>query len=165
MTRGVSLYKLWSLSTLLISFITTCRPVYPEFKRFLSRVNADCIALQVRATSLSKISEFRSTPNLDVQSLPSWIEFAQPSRGLMTRPWKQTIEGPFRRSMICFYVCEDPKDIYPPYKGLPHAIPSHFMATHSPNLTLTQAQHKHKDRSVLHSIVRPTIHSSFIYTN
>jgi hypothetical protein len=28
--------------------------------------------------------------------------------------------------------------------------------------TLTQAQHEHKDRSIIHSIVRPNLHSLFI---
>jgi hypothetical protein len=45
----------------------------------------------------------------------------------------------------------------------PQATPSHFMETHSPlTLTPTQAQHKHKDRSVVHSIVHPLVHSLFV---
>uniref|UniRef100_A0A804PAS7 Cyclase family protein n=1 Tax=Zea mays TaxID=4577 RepID=A0A804PAS7_MAIZE len=69
---------------------------------------------RVRATSLSEISVIRSAPNSDVQFPPSWIEFAQPRHGLMTRPTKQTTGRPIRRPIICFCVRENHGDIYPP---------------------------------------------------
>jgi hypothetical protein len=67
--------------------------------------------------------------------------FPGPRRDDLANYWAY---GPFVRSFILLV---DPGDICPP---------------HSPHPTPTQAQHKHEDRSVVHSIVRPPVLSLFV---
>jgi hypothetical protein len=114
-TRGLSIYKLLSLSTLpKSSFNVACIPSYPKFSRFLSRGNTECLAIQVCATSSTEISALRSAHNSDVQSSSSWTELVRPGCGLMACLARQAIDRPVRRLMMCFYVHDDSGDIYPP---------------------------------------------------
>jgi hypothetical protein len=94
-TRELSLYKLWSLSILPISFfIAACSPTYPEFDHFLSRVNTECITLWVCATSLPEISVLWPEHNSNAQSSSPWIKFAQPDCGLMVYPQSKPLGSP-----------------------------------------------------------------------
>jgi hypothetical protein len=113
-TRGLSIYKLWSLFILPnSSFIVACIPTYPEFNRFLSQVNTECLALHVYATSSLEISTLRSAHNSDVRSSSSWIKLARPDSGPMACLASHTIGRPIRWPTLCFCVHEDSEDIYP----------------------------------------------------
>jgi hypothetical protein len=108
-TRELSLYKLWSLSTLPISFIAAYSPPYSELDYIFSRVNSECIVVWVCTTSLPKISTLQSAYNLDAQSSSSWIRFAQFDCSPLVHLTKQTIRWPIVRPMTRFCVREDPR--------------------------------------------------------
>jgi hypothetical protein len=84
------------LNLLESSFNATHIPSYLEFSHFLSRVNAECLALQVCATSLHEISVFRSAHNPDIWSLSSWIELVRPGCGPRACLARQAIERPIQ---------------------------------------------------------------------
>lgn len=109
-TIELSLYKLWSLSTSLISFfVAACSHIYLE-SRSPSRPSYHRISGAFNRTTRDISASI--APNSDV-SLSSWMRLTRPDYILLARLVGWTNGRPIKRPMIHFSVYKDSRIYFP----------------------------------------------------